>query len=193
MFNYRPVRGVTGDGLITAGVEANIGYTRLDLQVSAFAVDGQIEMAALYSDELFDREDIVALLDRMDLLIRVCAEMPDMSLADLAMLAAPASREAAQEPADATAVVAPAVTDGVFAAEQELSELLVGLWREILRSPELDTDAHFFRSGGTSLRAAQLVARVKSKTGVKLSLRNVFRAPTPRQLAHAMAAAGQAG
>lgn len=56
-----------------------------------------------------------------------------------------------------------------------------------------DLDGAVFRSGGNSLRAAQLVARVKSRTGVKLSLRHVFRAPTPRQLAHAMAVAGQAG
>jgi aryl carrier-like protein len=67
--------------------------------------------------------------------------------------------------------------------ERELAELLAGMWREVLRAPELDTESHFFRSGGSSLQAAVLVARVRSRTGAALTLQQVFRAPTPTLLA----------
>ena len=213
MFNYRSARdqlndgglvagGLVAGGLVTEAVEARLDYTRLDLQLTALAMPDGIQLATVYSDELFYAEDIVGLTDRMDLLIRVGAEMPDLTLGELALLAgsagsAPSVAPAAPAP-EVAAVAGPAagagsaVDDG-SAAEQELFELLVELWREVLRSPDLTADAHFFRSGGTSLRAAQLVARVKSRTGVKLSLRHVFKAPTPRQLARTMVAAGQAG
>lgn len=189
MFNYRSLRGFEDDGLVADRVEASNDYTWLDLQVTVLEGADGIDVSAVYSEELFDRADIVALLDRMDLLIRVCSEMPDMGLADLAVLAAPADRAPAEQPANPAAEDAALAKEPVSAAEQELFDLLVGLWRDVLRSPELDADAHFFRTGGTSLQAAQLVAKVKSKTGVKLSLRQVFKAPTPRLLAHQMGGA----
>lgn len=54
---------------------------------------------------------------------------------------------------------------------------------ELLQGKPLAADADFFAHGGHSLLAAQLAARIRREWQVKLGLRDLFEAPTPRQLA----------
>ncbi|MEV6978123.1 amino acid adenylation domain-containing protein [Kitasatospora sp. NPDC093806] len=60
---------------------------------------------------------------------------------------------------------------------------LTVLWRELLGTPGLDADAHFFTSGGHSMLGAQLIQRIKRETGIRLKLAELFANPTPRTLA----------
>jgi non-ribosomal peptide synthetase component F/acyl carrier protein len=65
----------------------------------------------------------------------------------------------------------------------------VALWRSVLDQPDAGAEDNFFTLGGDSLRAARLVAQVRKRTGVKMSMRTVFRSPTPVSFAAAVRAA----
>ncbi|MGV9317176.1 condensation domain-containing protein [Streptomyces sp. NPDC003691] len=67
--------------------------------------------------------------------------------------------------------------------------LLMDLFREVLDGKEVTEDANFFRSGGHSLLAVRLLNRVRSELGRELTLRDVFRHPTPTALAGLLATA----
>lgn len=64
-----------------------------------------------------------------------------------------------------------------------IERTIAGIWETLLRSgcPALDDD--FFVCGGNSLLAIRLVSRVREATGVALSIRAVFEAPTLRSMA----------
>jgi amino acid adenylation domain-containing protein len=66
----------------------------------------------------------------------------------------------------------------VDALEQQLLET----WREVLGVPALGPEDDFFDSGGHSLLAVSLFARIEQDTGVRLPLSTIFEAPTVREL-----------
>jgi len=60
------------------------------------------------------------------------------------------------------------------ALEKQISELVASL----LRRPSIGPDENFFMAGGHSMLGVQLVARIRDRFGVKLTLRQLFKAPT---------------
>lgn len=64
---------------------------------------------------------------------------------------------------------------------QDIASSLNEIWNDVLERPlseKLDGKADFFSFGGDSMRAAQLVARLESLTGRKLSTNFAYRYPT---------------
>ncbi|KAL1526376.1 hypothetical protein AB1Y20_015089 [Prymnesium parvum] len=70
---------------------------------------------------------------------------------------------------------------------EALEEVLLPLWAELLGQPELRADESFFDAGGHSLLAAKLVAAISAATARKLTVLDLFDAPTVRSLAAALA------
>ncbi len=62
-------------------------------------------------------------------------------------------------------------------------ETLAKIWRELLRQEVIGIDDNFFETGGHSLLAMQMLARVRNEFKTEMSLRNVFEAPTIAELA----------
>jgi acyl-CoA synthetase (AMP-forming)/AMP-acid ligase II/acyl carrier protein len=61
------------------------------------------------------------------------------------------------------------------------------LWQGILSSEvSIGRESHFFELGGDSLRATQLVNRVRSEMGIELEITQIFEAPTLAELAMAI-------
>lgn len=65
---------------------------------------------------------------------------------------------------------------GVFATP--LEELLAQLWGELLGRPVLSREAHFFLLGGHSIKAMQLLPRIRRAFEVPLPLSAIFEHPT---------------
>ncbi|MGH9347824.1 MAG: amino acid adenylation domain-containing protein [Vicinamibacterales bacterium] len=71
-------------------------------------------------------------------------------------------------------------------------EAIAAIWRELLGLTRVSADDNFFDAGGHSLKAMQLISRLRATFDVELSLRVVFDCPTIRALAIAVAASKDA-
>jgi NAD(P)-dependent dehydrogenase (short-subunit alcohol dehydrogenase family)/acyl carrier protein len=60
---------------------------------------------------------------------------------------------------------------------------LAAIWSELLGVAPIAADADFFELGGHSLLATRMISRIYETFGVRISLRDVFEAPTLRKLA----------
>jgi hypothetical protein len=81
---------------------------------------------------------------------------------------------AAQRRQDGPAAVAP---------RTETERRMAGIWREVLSVPDVGVHDDFFESGGHSLRATQLLSRIRVAFDVEIGLREVFDAGTVAELA----------
>ncbi|HEX6037550.1 amino acid adenylation domain-containing protein, partial [Longimicrobium sp.] len=89
---------------------------------------------------------------------------------------------------DRRALPAPAEADGEARAAfaepaTETERALAAAWSEVLKVEGVGADDSFFALGGHSLRAMQLVSRVRAAIEVELPLRTIFEAPRLRDLA----------
>jgi acyl carrier protein len=62
-------------------------------------------------------------------------------------------------------------------------DLLVGIFRDVLRLPELTCETDFYEAGGDSLTAFQITGRLQEVLGADVPVSLVFAYPTPRELA----------
>jgi len=75
-------------------------------------------------------------------------------------------------------VATPAETCGPLPGT-ELEQRIVAVWQEVLGVGNAHLDQDFFRSGGHSLLAVQLLDRIEREWRVELPLQEFFRNPTP--------------
>ncbi len=69
----------------------------------------------------------------------------------------------------------------------ELQRQVAELVASLLRRPAIDVDENFFMAGGHSMLGVQLIAQIRDKFGVKVTLRQLFTAPTIAALSHEVA------
>jgi amino acid adenylation domain-containing protein len=74
-----------------------------------------------------------------------------------------------------------------------VEETVAAIWAEVLGVERVGIHEHFFDLGGHSLRAAQIVARLRSAFRVDLPMGALFDAPTVAELAALVDGAGGAG
>ncbi|WP_205300740.1 non-ribosomal peptide synthetase [Pantoea sp. Ap-967] len=75
-----------------------------------------------------------------------------------------------QLPSPAQGVAAPAYRAPQTALEQQVAQI----WASVLELPQVGLDDDFFQLGGHSLKAAQMVAKVRQACALELSLKTVF-------------------
>ncbi|PYQ27335.1 MAG: hypothetical protein DMF56_20505 [Acidobacteria bacterium] len=71
---------------------------------------------------------------------------------------------------------APAEDDAL--PRNELEQQIAALWETVLQRKDLGVRTDFFAAGGQSLKAVQLVARLRELTGRAIAFSDVFRHPT---------------
>jgi FkbH-like protein/FkbM family methyltransferase len=70
----------------------------------------------------------------------------------------------------------------------DLQMELAGLWMNVLGRKKIGLTDNFFETGGTSLRAVQLIATIKKSMGVSLPIVSLFECPTIALLAAKLSA-----
>ena len=88
---------------------------------------------------------------------------------------------------EARRLEAPAVEDTAIAPRDAFEQAVHQMWCELFGFAEASVEANFFISGGHSLLAAQLLARLRDRFGVEIPLRVFFRRPTIAGLSAALA------
>jgi acyl carrier protein len=68
------------------------------------------------------------------------------------------------------------------APSDEVENILVQIWKEILKKDDIGVRDDFFALGGHSLIAAEITAMIWKRFGVQVSLRQIFESPTIRAL-----------
>jgi amino acid adenylation domain-containing protein len=81
--------------------------------------------------------------------------------------------------------------EGYEAPRTPTEELLAGIWAEVLHQERVGRHDNFFALGGHSLRAIQVVSRVRDTLGVELPVRGVFESPTLAELSAVIEGARQ--
>ncbi|MGW5496076.1 non-ribosomal peptide synthase/polyketide synthase [Streptomyces olivaceoviridis] len=105
---------------------------------------------------------------------------PDRGLPSAGSAETDAAGGSATDPAGERAAADP--------AEQRIAELFA----EVLGVPEARAEDNFFLLGGHSLLVARLVNRIRTESGVELSIRDVFENPTVTGIARLLGAAREA-
>jgi amino acid adenylation domain-containing protein len=99
---------------------------------------------------------------------------------------------------DRRALPAPAVEEGATRRERvearnNIERELAVIWREVLSTTEFGVTDDFFLFGGDSLRAMQVIARVRKIFQVEVSIRTLFDRPNIEALAHEIEKAEASG
>ena len=69
--------------------------------------------------------------------------------------------------------------------------LVAAIFAELFEVPRVGAFDHYFRLGGDSLRAAQVLARVGGRCGVEMDIRVLFESPTVAEFADRLRAAAR--
>ncbi|MEV7502236.1 acyl carrier protein [Streptomyces sp. NPDC093018] len=67
-------------------------------------------------------------------------------------------------------------------------DLLVDIFRDVLRLPDLTAETDFYEAGGDSLTAFQITGRLQEVLGADVPVSLVFAYPTPLELAEVVEA-----
>jgi acyl carrier protein len=81
-------------------------------------------------------------------------------------------------------------TLSVLGYDKEL-DVILEIWKDLLADDEIAPTDNFFELGGHSLMGTMLVARIRDRFGVELTLRTLFESPTPQALAEIIRALRQ--
>jgi acyl carrier protein len=84
---------------------------------------------------------------------------------------------------DAVAPIRSAEQASFMAPRSEVEETIAGIWRDVLRVPQVGTDDNFFDLGGHSLLAVQVHSRLNKAFERAISITDLFRFPTVGALA----------
>lgn len=68
--------------------------------------------------------------------------------------------------------------------ETQLESMVAEIYAEVLGVEQVSATDNFFALGGDSLRATQVIARIRAMLDVNLSIATIFRQSTVRELAH---------
>jgi acyl transferase domain-containing protein len=105
---------------------------------------------------------------------------------DQALRRAPAQKQAMAAAAEpSVAARPPPIEHGADFAPpaSDTEKCLAEIWTELLGVAEIGVYDNFFELGGHSLLATRVLARVSARLGARLALRDIFDAPTIRDLA----------
>ncbi|MFC9267215.1 condensation domain-containing protein [Streptomyces zhihengii] len=181
--------GGTLDGADLAAAKFDLGFHCAETRTP----DGEpaaVLIGLQYATDLYDEETahlLLGLFGRALLALAERAGDTPLSAVDLLDDAGRAALDRRHEALENARGRRAADTDGTrqtpnSAAADPREEILRGLFAEVLRRDDAGPDDNFFKLGGHSLLAGKLTNRIRAALGTEAAIRDVFLAPTPRQL-----------
>jgi len=79
------------------------------------------------------------------------------------------------------------------APRNEMEEKLASIWQEILKADKIGINDSFFELGGHSLKAISMVSKIHKDLNIEISLKDVFKSSTIKQLAKDIEGKAQSG
>ncbi|NPC91659.1 amino acid adenylation domain-containing protein [Bacillus sp. WMMC1349] len=67
--------------------------------------------------------------------------------------------------------------------QTETEKILAAIWEEVLETSPIGLNSHFIRTGGHSLKAIDLMSRIRNRLSTKISLQDIFEYPLLKELA----------
>ncbi|GGM09006.1 hypothetical protein GCM10012279_28860 [Micromonospora yangpuensis] len=171
-------------------VPAGLDQAKFDLSFSCVAeADGEVQLWLQYATDLFDAATARLLLEAYRRLLRAAAVDPHTPVGALDVLTDTDRQHLADRRAVArtlaerrVAALAPEPAVGTGRDGSPRTEILRGLYAEVLGLPTVAATDDFFALGGHSMLAVRLVNRMRSLLGVEVGIRDLFLAPTPAGL-----------
>ncbi|ROQ26717.1 AMP-binding enzyme [Streptomyces sp. PanSC19] len=188
-----PLTGVT-DGADLAGAKFDLAFHCVETHDTG-GEPGGVLLGLHYATDLYDEDTARILLALFQRALTAFAERADDTpLSEVGLLTAE-ERRGLDRRHDALARALARASDeggrttsrdgrgtGTRSATDPREEILRGLFAEVLDRDEVLPDDNFFKLGGHSLLAGKLTNRVRGALGLQAAIRDVFLAPTPRQL-----------
>ncbi|MFJ7956211.1 condensation domain-containing protein [Streptomyces sp. NPDC096319] len=192
-----PLTGTT-DGADLAGAKFDLSFNCVETHDTA-GEPGGVLLGLQYATDLYDEDTARLLLALFRRALTALAERAaDTPLSDVDLLTEEerqgldrrheALAAAHAERKRATAGDGPAA--GPRAVTDPREEILRGLFAEVLDRDEVHPEDNFFKLGGHSLLAGKLTNRIRGALGLQAAIRDVFLAPTPRNLLRRLAERG---
>lgn len=155
--------------------------TGLPLALAVAEEADGLTLWATYAQSRFTDEMVRAWLERFEIILQAMAADPQHPLS--AFLAGVEPVTVAQSSSASHTASFSRNGHTPVAPRNAIETQLARLWGPILDLPTVDVTANFFESGGTSLKALQLMDRVERTFKSKLPLASLLQAPTIEKLA----------
>ncbi|MFI1658973.1 condensation domain-containing protein [Streptomyces sp. NPDC020472] len=188
--------GITGvtDGADLAGAKFDLAFHCVETH-DTDGEPGGVLLGLQYATDLYDEDTARILLALFQRALTAFAERADDTpLSEVHLLTAEERRGLDRRHDELARTLAPAPAEngrttsrdgrgtGTHTATDPREEILRGLFAEVLDRDEVLPDDNFFKLGGHSLLAGKLTNRIRGALGLQAAIRDVFLAPTPRQL-----------
>jgi hypothetical protein len=188
---HAAANGLRLDGIVSTPAAVEGGQAKFDLLM--IVTEGQEGVACTveYAAASFDASFITRMLLDYSRVLQAVIDAPDEPLSRLSQLSGVQRCSGDVVLRDerlgdsATASAAPHA-EASNAAPTADEYMLIAIWQEILPVERIGVHDSFFDLGGHSLLATQIISRVRDVFGIRVPVRTVFDAPTPRQFAGAL-------
>lgn len=158
-------------GIETSISEITTGYTKLDLSFFVQQKQSSLELQIEYAIDLFEREEILNLLNKYQNILNSFITNPKLALKRLLDISQIKNISAKSTPFSPENHISSSFNN-------QIDKDLYNLWSELLGKKEIKLDDNFFQLGGHSLLLNRMILRLKKDFGYVISIREAFANPT---------------
>ena len=149
-----------------------------DLELTLEETSTGIEGLLVYRIDLFEPATITKMVENLQTLLEKITTNYNQRLAELILISEP--------PSLPTQTVTLPISKDFVTPQNPIEEVVLNIWKEILRLEQISTQDNFFELGGHSSQTLEVICKLQSALQVELPLIYLFEKPTVVQLAEAI-------